>query len=59
MPELSEKTNYFSKCIINKKTLILAMIKYSAYFLQNDLEKIQIVLDPEAHVNKRWSWLML
>lgn len=57
MPELSEKTNYFSKCIINKKTLILAMIKYSAYFLQNDLEKM--VLDPEAHVNKRWSWLML
>lgn len=57
MPELSEKTNYFSKCIINKKTLILAMIKYSAYLLQNDLEKM--VLDPEAHVNKRWSWLML
>lgn len=57
MPELSEKTNYFSKCIINKKTLILAMIKYSAYLLQNDLEKM--VLDPEAHVNKLWSWLML
>lgn len=53
MPKLSEKTNYFSKCIINKKTLILAKIKYSAYVLQNDLEKIQIVLDPEARVNKR------
>lgn len=53
MPKLSEKNNYFSKCIINKKTLILAKIKYSAYFLQTDLEKIQIVLDPEAHVNKR------